>query len=675
MKNASEGSPSLFRVKKVVVLTTAMLTFIPFWKAAAVVLCDFGSSAFYAGGIAMRAFGPAFPWYILAVMLFSGLLLMVELEACSLFVRGGAYKIVREGLGDTAAKLAASALIFDFILTGPISAVTAGHYLCGLANSFLEMAGLSFTLPEGGISVVFGLLVTVYFWRQNVKGIEESSSKSAKIIAFSLAVCFLLAIWSFITIGLRGAHMPPAALSFSPESLGWAGHIDWMKTIGLVGMFMAFGHSVLALSGIETLSQVYREIEYPKAQNLKKAAWLIFGFALLFTGGLTFLSAVIIPPELIAAKYNDNLLSGLAMSLAGPGILKLLMQVMVVVCGVAMLSGAVNTSLIGSNALMNRIAEDGILTDWFRKIHRRYGTSYHIIHLIAAVQMIVVLVSRGNVYLLGEAYAFGVMWCFVLEVVAIARLRWKKASQKRDFMFPLNIKYENYYIPVGLILLSGFLLTVALVNMTTKQIATVAGFGFTAFLFAVFSLSERLNAKKANTMFEEGYRERINAETVDDLKEAFSELDRPHRVLVAVKNPENLYHLEEVLSKVNADETDVIVLYCKPVENILYRQDMRSAAVDEHEVFTAVIFLAEKYGLSVTPVLVHSNDAFYAIAQAAAVADAREVVMGVSGRHGANPQLERAVMTWGAVKDRELSHPVTLRILWEGREVSYRFTR
>lgn len=160
-----------------------------------------------------------------------------------------------------------------------------------------------------------------------------------------------------------------------------------------------------------------------------------FGFALLFTGGLTFLSAVIIPPELIAAKYNDNLLSGLAMSLAGPGILKLLMQVMVVVCGVAMLSGAVNTSLIGSNALMNRIAEDGILTDWFRKIHRRYGTSYHIIHLIAAVQMIVVLVSRGNVYLLGEAYAFGVMWCFVLEVVAIARLRWKKPPKSAILCF------------------------------------------------------------------------------------------------------------------------------------------------------------------------------------------------------------------------------------------------
>ena len=670
MKQPFSSSAGASRVKKVVVLTTAMLTFIPFWKAAAVVLCDFGSSAFYAGGIAMRAFGPAFPWYILAVMLFSGLLLMLELEACSLFVRGGAYKIVREGMGDTAAKLAASALIFDFILTGPISAVTAGHYLCGLFNSFLEWGGAAIELPEDVISVLFGLLVTVYFWRQNVKGIEESSSKSAKIIAFSLAVCFLLAIWSFITMALHGAHLPPTQLAFSQEALGWAGGIDWMQTIGLVGMMMAFGHSVLALSGIETLSQVYREIEYPKAQNLKKAAWLIFGFALLFTGGLTFLSAVIIPPELVA-----NLLAGLAMSMAGPNILKLLMQAMIVVCGVAMLSGAVNTSLIGSNSLMNRIAEDGILTDWFRKIHRRYGTSYHIIHVIAIVQLAVILVSRGNVYLLGEAYAFGVMWCFVFEVSAIIRLRWKRAAQKRDFMFPLNIKYENYYIPVGLILLCGFLVSVACVNLFTKQVATVAGLGFTAFLFAVFSLSERLNAKRANTMFEEGYRERINAQTVDDLKEAFSELDHPHRILVAVKNPENLYHLEEVLSKANADETDVIVLYCKPVENVLYRQDMRSAAVDEQEVFTAVIFLAEKYGLPVTPVLVHSNDAYYAIAQAAAVADAEEVVMGVSGRHGANPQIERAVMTWGAVKDHELKHPVTLRILWEGREVSYRFTR
>ncbi len=670
---ASTKSP--LRVKKVLVLTTAMLTFIPFWKAASIVLCDFGSSAFYAGGIAMRAFGPAFPWYILAVMLFAGVLLALYVESCSLFVRGGVYNVVRQGLGDNSAKIATSAMVFDFLLTGPISMVTAGHYLSALINSFLVQFNAPFTLPEKLFSVLFGLLVTAYFWRQNVKGIEESSGKSAKIIAFSLAVCLVLAIWSFITIALKGAHWPPTTLEFSQQALGLLKEFEWHKAIGALGMMMAFGHSVLALSGMETLSQVYREIEYPKPQNIKKAAWMIFAFALLFTGGLTFLAAVLIPPDLLAGKYNDNLLSGLAMSLVGPQWLKLIMQALVVSAGVVMLSGAVNTALIGSNALLNRVAEDGILTDWFRKIHKKYGTTYHIINTVALLQGLIILLSRGDVYVLGEAYAFGVMWCFVFETGSIIMLRFKRAAEKRDFMFPLNIKYENYHIPVGIGLVFIFLLTVATVNLLTKRTAMMAGVSFTAFLFLVFKISERLNARKANAMFEEGYRERMNTADAPDLQAIVKEIDKPNRVLVAVKDPENLYHLEEVLSTVHAEDTEVVVLYAKPVENILLRQDMRSNASDENELFTQVIFLAEKYGLPVVPVMVQSNDAFYAMAQVAEAVDAREIVMGVSGRYGSNVQMERVVMAWSALANHELKHPVVARILWEGREVNYKFSR
>lgn len=671
MQNPDAKSP--LRVKKVVVLTTAMLTFIPFWKAAAIVLCDFGSSAFYAGGIAMKAFGPSFPWYILAVMLFAGLLLMVYVEACSLFVRGGVFTVVREGLGDNAAKAAAGAMAFDFLLTGPISAVTAGHYLTGLINSFLDLMHTGFTVSEKWFSILFAVLVTLYFWRQNVKGIEESSSKSAKIIAFSLAVCFLLAIWSFITIGIQGAVLPPLAPELTEQSLGWAANFSWMKTIGFVGMLMAFGHSVLAMSGMETLSQVYREIEYPKAKNLKKAAVLIFFFALLFTGGLTFLSALIIPSDLIATKYNENLLSGLAMSLVGPHFLKLAMQFLVVVAGVAMLSGAVNTALIGSNSLLNRVAEDGILTDWWRKIHKKYGTTYHIVNIVAAAQVLIILISQGNIYLLGQAYAFGVLWCFVLETAAVIRLRFRRNTDKRDFMFPLNIKYENYYIPIGMTLVFLFLFTIAMLNLVTKRAATISGICFTLFLFLVFKISERLNARHANDMFEEGHQERVNTLQARDLDDALSDLELPNRILVAVKNPENLYHLEGVLSKVDPDTTEVIVLYAKPVLNVLLRQDQRASAVDENEIFTQVILLAEKYGVQIMPVMVQSNDAFYAIAQVASASSAEEIVMGVSGSHGANSQMERMVMAWGALKNNALPHPVEVRIVWEGREVSYRF--
>lgn len=662
-----------FKIKGVVVLTTAMLTFITFWRAAAVVLCDFGSSAFYVGGIAMKAFGPAFPWYILAIMLFSGLLLMMYIEACSLFTRGGIFPVVNAGLGENAAKAAAAAILFDFALTGPISGLSAGHYLSGLFNSTMETFGIGFAIPADAFSVFFAIGVVIYFWYQNIKGIEDSSEKSAKIIQFSIIVCAVLFVWAAVTLFQRGSiTLPPFKPQLNEQSLGWAVHIPFMQKIGWIGVLIALGHSVLALSGLETLAQVYREIEYPKIENLKKAALIIFIFAFIFTGGLTFLSSLIIPPDLIAEKYHDNLLAGLVMHLNGPQILKLILQAGVVIAGVVMLSGAVNTSIIGANGIMNRVAETGILTDWFRKIHRKYGTTYHIINLICITQIIVILISRGKTYLIGEAYAFGVLWSFVLEMTSILVLRFKNREQKRDFMMPFNIKAGHYYIPIGGILVVLVIIALAVINLITKETATIAGVSFAAFIFLVFHVSEKLNAKKANVIFEEGHREKLNEMPVEHLTDALKELTREKRILVPVKDPENLYHLEEVLKNLDDDDTDVIVCYAKPVDNWSVGKTISKTKIDEQELFTNVILLAEKYGHQIFPVLVRSNEPFYAIGQVAIAAKVQEIVLGVSGTYGANEQLERLVMAWGVLQRQE-HIPMTAKILWEGREVSYKF--
>ncbi len=674
MDNPSQTQTSIFKVKSVVVLTTAMLTFIPFWKAAAVVLCDFGSSAFYAGGIAMKAFGPAFPWYILAVMLFSGLLLMMYIESCTLFTRGGIFPVVNAGLGENAAKAAAAAILFDFMLTGPISSVSAGHYLVGLINSSMEYFGVNFAVPQDSFSVVFALLVTIYFWYQNIKGIEDSSDKSAKIIKFSVIICAVLFVWTAITLMGRGhIQLPPFKPELTPESLGWGVHMPFMQKIGYIGVLVALGHSVLALSGLETLAQVYREIEYPKIKNLKKAALLVFFFALLFTGGLTFLASLIIPPDLIATKYHDNLLSGLAMHLSGPQILKLIMQAAVVIAGVVMLSGAVNTSIIGANGVMNRVAEAGILTDWFRKIHRKYGTTYHIINMICICQIIVILLSGGKTYLIGEAYAFGVLWSFVLEMSSIVILRFKNREHKREFMMPLNIKFDHYYIPVGGIFVVLVVIALAVVNVITKKTATIAGLSFGILLFIVFHISAKLNAKKANDIFEEGHREKINKTLTENIDDALKQLEYQKRILIPVKNPDNLYHLRETLKNLDNDETDIIVLYAKPLDNWRIGKTEGAHMVDEGELFTNVILAAEDYGHTITPIMVSSNEPFYAITQVAQAAKVQEIIMGVSGTHGANEQMERLVMAW-AVTHKENAQPITAKIVWEGREVAYKFS-
>src|SRR3954471_23763612 len=116
---------------KVFVATTVMLTFISFWRAAAIVLSDLASSAYYAGGDAEKVIGKSAPWFIFAVMLFSYAVRAVYVESSSMFVRGGVYRVVKQAMGGSLAKFSVSALLFDYILTGPISGVSAGQYLGG----------------------------------------------------------------------------------------------------------------------------------------------------------------------------------------------------------------------------------------------------------------------------------------------------------------------------------------------------------------------------------------------------------------------------------------------------------------------------------------------------------------------------------------------------------------
>src|ERR1700727_2988727 len=171
-------------VAKVLVATTAMLAFISFWRAAAIVLNDLASSAYYAGGEAEQFIGKTAPWFILGIMLFSYAVRAVYVESCSMFVRGGVYRVVKEALGGTLAKFSVSALMFDYVLTGPISGVSAGQYLVGVINEMLPYAHLNFTLSANATAAFFAILVTLYFWWQNIKGIPESSDKALKIMKF-----------------------------------------------------------------------------------------------------------------------------------------------------------------------------------------------------------------------------------------------------------------------------------------------------------------------------------------------------------------------------------------------------------------------------------------------------------------------------------------------------------
>jgi amino acid transporter len=656
---------------KVVVATTVALSFISFWRAAAVVLSDLASSAFYAGGIAERAIGASAPWFILGVMLFSFAVRSVYLESCSMFVRGGVYVVVRDAMGHFMARLSVSALIFDYILTGPISVVSAGLYLGHLINELADLTGLAGHVPPPIFAMVFGLGVTVYFWWNNIKGIHESSGKALRIMQVTTVMVVAFLIWCPLTLLVEPelAKVPPpptpSNLQFSDDALGWfKGTV--LPQIGLFAIIIAFGHSLLSMSGFETLAQVYREIAYPKMKNLKYTGYLVCTYAVFSTGIITLFAGMIIP-DAERGRYVDNLLGGLAMHLAGPQVLRLVFHIFVVVVGVLILSGACNTSIIGANGVLNRLAEDRVLVDWFRKPHKRFGTTHRLINLIVGLQILTILMSRGDVYLLGEAYAFGVVWSFFLKSVGVLVLRGKRHDQ--EYKVPFNPRIGGREVPVGLIITTSILLLVAIANLISKQVATIYGVGFTVALFIIFTLSERINARKmarSGTALEEfnlDMRPDISAETLQA---------RPGCVLVAVRDYNRMTHLKNVLEKTNLRRHDIVVMTVRPISTGAAEYELKDQQLFsdyEKELLSRVVTLAEKEGKRVDLLVVPGVDPFDAMVQTASKLKASRLVTGVSARMSSDELARSIGLAWEKLP--EPRHPFSLEIITPDRPSTY----
>jgi amino acid transporter len=647
-----------------------MLTFISFWRAASIVLCDLGSSAFYAGGIAEEAVGKAAPWFILGVMLFSFAVRAVYVESCSMFTRGGVYRVVKEALGGTFAKLSVSALMFDYILTGPISGVSAGQYITGLLNEMISVSAHHGFLPVAlspspthplfqfnmnYTSAMFAAAVTIYYWWENLKGIEESSEKAMKVMQITTVMVVILLIWGLYSVAVQGSHLPPlptaANMSFSQDALGFLKGTKFVPVLGLFGILMAFGHSVLAMSGEESLAQVNREIEHPKLKNLKRAAIVIAIYSLVFTGGATLLASMLIPDGPRTHVYQDNLIAGLAMYMTGPEMLKIAFRIFVVIVGFLILSGAINTSMIGSTGVLMRVAEDGVLTDWFRKPHKRFGTSHRIVNLVFGLQMFTIIVTRGNVIMLGEAYAFGVIWSFTFNSLAMLVLRWKYHGE-RGWKVPPNFKIGKTEIPVGLASVFLVLLTTAIVNLFTKSVATVSGIFFAATFFVIFSISEKknqkqhaLNARQMKEHFQLDHQDVVSRESVNV---------RPGGVMVTMRDAANPFALKWALSRTSTDEQDVVVLtvrmmgaggpeYLGPEDQIF----------SEHEqmVFTKAISVAESFGKKVSLLVVPAGDIFAALIQTANSLEVDSVVSGLSTKMSPEDQAFHIGQAWEALPE------------------------
>jgi amino acid transporter/nucleotide-binding universal stress UspA family protein len=662
---------------QVLVVTSVMFTFISYWRTAAIVLCDLASTAYYIGGIVESQIGAAAPWFILAVMLFSYAVRSVYIESCAMFVRGGVYRVVKEALGGTLAKLSVSALLFDYILTGPTSGVSAGQYIVGWLVDFFQLGQDSvLAAHQNHFAAVIAVGITAYFWRVNIKGIHESSDRALKIMGATTIMGVIMIVWCTGTLAAHPDKLKLPAptpnldkkvdpLSGQPmldpfgkqvDPLGFLSHTafgerlrsgpmtgHWLSLLGVFGLAIAFGHSVLAMSGEETLAQVYREVESPKLKNFKRAALVVFIYSLLFTSLISFFAVMIIPEEPRITKYSGNLIGGLAMNVIGPNWARLSLNAVVVFVGFLILSGAVNTAIVGSNGVLNRVSEDGVLPDWFLKPHPRYGTSYRLINTVAGLQIFTIIASRGNVLTLGEAYAFGVVWSFVFKALSMLVLRFKQPGP-RDYEVPLNFR------------------------VLTKEVATVTGSVFTLSLFGVFVACERAHHRRTGVAADHHeHLEQFNQQQAEQLTVQSLNLARPYRKLVGIRSPYNLGMLERCLAETDPETTEVVVMTATVVPQGSGDFTPTISKVDR-QLLTAVVNLAEHAGKPVKPVIVPTNEPFYALARTAKTIGAQEIIMGPSNKYRPEDQLDQVALYWLNVSG-PTPEPLSIRVLGKDRDV------
>ena len=698
-QDATENSTGrrLATTAGVVVVSSVMFTFISAWRTAAIVLCDLGSTAFYIGGIVEQSVGPAAPWFILGVMLFSYAVRSVYIESCSMFVRGGVYRVVREALGGLAAKGAVSALLFDYMLTGPISGVSAGQYIVGLLLEVVEnVSGLQLDLAtkqslKGWGSVLIAACITIYFYRQNVLGIHESSGKALKIIAATTVMAVIILGWGILTLALEGPRNELTwHANLAPKMNFATGHLESplgflsgtqlggalthptaegvFGLIGLIGLAIAFGHSILGMSGLETLAQVYREVESPKLPNFRKAAFIVFSYSLVLTAGVSFLAVLLIPEDVRMRQYGDNLIGGLAMNVWGPVWLRLLLNAGVVVVGFLILAGAVNTAIIGSNGVINRVAEDGVVPDWLRRPHPRYGTTHRILYMILGLQLFIILVSRGDVLVLGEAYAFGLVWSFVFMSLSMLVLRFKDPTP-RVFKVPLNIRLGRVELPLGLALVFLVLFISAVANLVTKDVATKWGLGFTTALMTLFLVTDYLSRRKRRGHAHE-HLEQFNRYTAPALSPESLGLDKPYRKLVAVRSPQSMFMLERALAETDPETTTLIVMTAKVTHGDEGLEPGHEMSDYDQQLMTGVVQRAELAGKQVKPLIVPTNNPLHAVLRTAADLQAQEVVIGASNKYTAEEQLDMVTLYWVSIHSGTPA-PLTVRVVSRNRDLSF----
>lgn len=348
------------------------------------------------------AFGYVFPIAMAIVALLVIVTISYEQIIHSYPNGGGAYIVAKDNLGETAALMAAAALLTDYILTVSVSIASGVAQIVSAVPDIFP-----YRVP---LAVAFIFLVMLI----NLRGVRESGVLFAlPNYFFILMMCITLGfgIFRFLSGTLGSVVNPP--------------ELEIAKTVSLITPFLilhAFSSGTAALTGIEAISNGITAFKEPRSKNAGiTLIWMGFILATLFLG-ISFLTKNIgaIPSE------QETVISQLARTVFNS---RGAFYLMLITGTTVILVLAANTAFAGFPRLGALAAQDGFLPRQLTYRGSRLVYSYGIFAL-AILASVLVVIFQASVTRLIPLYAIGVFLSFTLAQIGMARRWWRTRQLK-----------------------------------------------------------------------------------------------------------------------------------------------------------------------------------------------------------------------------------------------------
>jgi magnesium transporter len=631
------------RQVRVVLSTTALLSFMSVSKATALALAELGIAAFFVIGVARSFIGELAPWFVLVACALSAFVRAIDIESWGFFIPGGLVGRTQRVFGPRMANLATAAVLTERVLLVALACALCGQYAVSFGAVWMAKWSVTARLTVQELVTVGSVVLIGLLWTRARLGFQFSSTVLARAVWASVLLILTVIVLGIVTVVQQG--VPILELSLAPLQTHEVNGSLFREALRLLA---GFALVLPALGGGGTLARVANEFAPPRLQALRRTSFFIVVFVFILTVFSSFLFLGLVPAEQ-SSLWTSTPLSGLAHHLDLPAVADDLIIVLVLAAAFLMLVPAAHAALEDAAQLLRRLSAQKALPE------------AACINMAAAAAVLATFASGTQVSWLGRAYGISIAVATVLKIAAIVRLRSTRVAS--PFRTPLNLRVGGTELPVGLLALAGIVSVSALAMVLLGDIPSIAAAG----LIVTLAMSLTLGRRQSAAMIAEE-EEQLDLSTSPDV--SLDEIEvRPDNVLVAVRHAHSLGHVLAALQA--AGDRDVVVLTIRLAGIDEEAGEGARSTRDERYLFSRVVTLTERYSRPVKLLIVPAQNVFDGVIAVALRLRSSEVYVGESATLSADDQARILGEAWERAEKPASQHLRLVVYRNSGRTDSY----